>query len=99
MIYGDGGQTRDFVFVEDVARANLLAADSAAAGLALNIAAGQRYSLNRSRFQFSTRSRALISSRFMSLRALGEVRHSQADISLAKKTIGYVPASDVSAKD
>lgn len=42
-IFGDGGQTRDFIFVEDVVRANLLAADCPAAdGEALNICTGQK---------------------------------------------------------
>jgi len=47
-IYGDGEQTRDFVFVSDVVRANLLAAEvSAAAGKTFNIGAGHEISINR----------------------------------------------------
>ncbi len=91
VIYGDGGQTRDFVFVEDVARANLLAADSAAAGLALNVAAGQRYSLN----DLVVILDELLGLDFQPVyepARRGEVRDSQADISLANKTIGYVPS-------
>jgi len=90
VIYGDGGQTRDFVFVEDVARANLLAADSTAAGLALNIAAGQRYSLN----DLVVILDELLGLDFQPVyepARLGEVRDSQADISLANRTIGYLP--------
>ncbi len=90
VIYGDGGQTRDFVFVEDVARANLLAADSGAAGLALNIAAGQRYSLNNLVVILDE----LLGLDFQPVyepARLGEVRDSQADISLANRTIGYLP--------
>ena len=90
VIYGDGGQTRDFVFVEDVARANLLAADSTAAGLALNIAAGQRYSLNNLVVILDE----LLGLDFQPVyepARLGEVRDSQADISLANRTIGYLP--------
>jgi UDP-glucose 4-epimerase len=45
VINGDGGQTRDFVYVEDVARANLLALASPAAG-ALNVGTGQETSVN-----------------------------------------------------
>ena len=45
VVNGDGGQTRDFVFVEDVARANLLALTSAAAG-ALNVGTGLETSVN-----------------------------------------------------
>lgn len=44
-IFGDGGQTRDFIFVEDVARANLLAAESRAAGEVFNVCTGQETSL------------------------------------------------------
>ncbi len=90
IIYGDGGQTRDFVFVEDVARANLLAAESSAQGLALNIAAGQRYSLN----DLVVILDELLGLDFQPVyepARLGEVRDSQADISLANRTIGYLP--------
>jgi len=90
VIFGDGEQTRDFVFVNDVARANLLAAEADASGLALNIAAGQRYSLN---------DLVVILDEILGLNfqpvyepaRLGEVRDSQADILLANKTIGYAP--------
>jgi UDP-glucose 4-epimerase len=90
VIYGDGCQTRDFVFVEDVARANLLAANSDTAGLALNIASGQRYSLN----DLAVILDELLGLDFQPVHEparLGEVRDSEADISSAKKTIGYLP--------
>jgi UDP-glucose 4-epimerase len=46
VIFGDGGQTRDFVFVGDVVRANLMAADHpAAAGQVINICSGAETSL------------------------------------------------------
>lgn len=44
-IFGDGKQTRDFVFVKDVVRANLLAAESDAAGEAFNVCSGRETSL------------------------------------------------------
>jgi len=97
VIFGDGEQTRDFVFVEDVARANLLAAEAdEAGGLALNIATGQRYSLN---------DLVVILDEILGLdfhpvyepARLGEVRDSQADILLANKTIGFVP--EVAVRD
>ncbi|MEK7753494.1 MAG: NAD-dependent epimerase/dehydratase family protein [Acidobacteriota bacterium] len=46
VIFGDGTQTMDFVYVEDVARANLLAAQSDAAGETFNVASGVETSLN-----------------------------------------------------
>jgi UDP-glucose 4-epimerase len=45
VIFGDGKQSRDFIFVKDVARANLLAAASEAAGEAFNICTGRETSL------------------------------------------------------
>ncbi len=44
-IFGDGRQTRDFIFVEDVVRANLLASEADSAGEAFNICTGQEVSL------------------------------------------------------
>ena len=44
-IFGDGGQTMDFVYVEDVARANLMAAYSSATDVAINVASGTETSL------------------------------------------------------
>ena len=47
-IFGDGEQTRDFVFVQDAVRANLLAADAErASGAVINVATGRRISLER----------------------------------------------------
>jgi UDP-glucose 4-epimerase len=43
-VFGDGKQSRDFIFVEDVVRANLLAADSAASGV-YNVCTGRETSL------------------------------------------------------
>lgn len=46
LIFGDGRQTMDFVYIEDVARANLLAAESAAGDQVFNVASGMETSLN-----------------------------------------------------
>ena len=46
-VVGDGNQTRDFVYVADVANAFLLAAESAEAGEFLNVGSGDTYSVNR----------------------------------------------------
>jgi len=46
LIFGDGKQTMDFVYVEDIARANLLAAESPASDVVLNVASGVETSLN-----------------------------------------------------
>ncbi len=90
VIFGDGEQSRDFVYVEDVARANVLAAESKAAGISLNVAGGTRCSLNR----LVTSLNELMGTVFEPIHEtarLGEVRHSEADISRAKAAIGFVP--------
>jgi len=46
LIFGDGNQTMDFVYVEDIARANILAAESPASDVVLNVASGVETSLN-----------------------------------------------------
>jgi len=90
VIYGDGEQTRDFVFVEDVARANLLAANSSVAGVSLNIASGRRYSLN-SLIAALNGILGLDCRPKHEAPRLGEVRDSHADISLAGSALGYTP--------
>jgi len=90
VIFGDGRQTRDFVFVEDVARANLLAADSNATGVTVNVATGERYSLNNLVAILVELLGSDLQPVYEAARP-GEVRDSQADISLAKRTIGYLP--------
>jgi UDP-N-acetylglucosamine 4-epimerase len=103
IIYGDGETSRDFCFIEDVVQANLLAAtttDVRALNRIYNIARGQRTTLNEL-FQLLQR---LLRKRIPSLPARkaihrafrpGDVRHSLADITLARRRIGYAPAYDV----
>jgi UDP-glucose 4-epimerase len=89
IIYGDGLQTRDFVAVQDVAKANLLAAETDATG-AYNIGSGEITSLNQLAELLS-----LLMGR-TDLRAVyekerqGDIKHSLADISQAR-SIGYAP--------
>ncbi len=91
-IYGDGEQSRDFVFVGDVVRANLAAAASApaAAGEAINIASGLGTTVN-GLFE------ALNDVLGMNIEAVhaaprpGDILHSKADISKARRLMGYAP--------
>ena len=95
-IFGDGEQSRDYTYVDNVVHANLLAAKAppiAVAGRVFNIAAGERFTLNQA---------------FVSLKALtgfngaphygesrvGDVLHSLADISAARQAFGYDPTVD-----
>ncbi|HBE67450.1 MAG TPA: LPS biosynthesis protein WbpP [Planctomycetaceae bacterium] len=94
-IYGDGHQSRDFIFVKNVVQGNLLAADTpAAAGKVFNMAEGRQTSLLQ---LLETLSRLLgksVEPNFEAARA-GDVRESLADISLARNLLGYEPATDL----
>ncbi|HJJ31781.1 MAG TPA: GDP-mannose 4,6-dehydratase [Methanocorpusculum sp.] len=91
-IYGDGKQTRDFVYVKDVASANLLAMDnrtSAAAGL-FNIGTGIQTSLNELAEMIMASAGVTVDIRYEAVRE-GDVRFSCADISKAERVLGYHP--------
>lgn len=93
-IYGDGEQTRDFTYVENVVQANLLALEApSVAGQVFNIATGNEISLNR-----FVRTLAEISGRdFQPEYAAprkGDIRHSVADISNARASLTYSPVVD-----
>jgi nucleoside-diphosphate-sugar epimerase len=89
VIYGDGGQTRDFIYVADVVRANLLAADSsAAAGQALNICSGKETSLLDLVGTLSTLFNREIQPDFQDPRA-GDIYRSLGDPSLAERVLEF----------
>ena len=91
-IYGDGEQTRDFCFVDNVVRANMLAATSAKplAGEPLNIACGERTSLNAMLSQMQALLGTHVAARYEPPRA-GDVRDSLADIAAAQRMLGFEP--------
>jgi UDP-glucose 4-epimerase len=91
-VYGDGDQTRDFVNVSDVARANLLAARAAGVSGAFNIASGESLTVNRLVAMLREASGRDVEVDHAPDRR-GDVRHSRADISRARETLGYAPAS------
>lgn len=89
VIFGDGEQTRDFTFVKDVARANVMAAETDAGGV-YNIGGGRRTSLNQlARIILKELNREDLSPVYEEARP-GDIRHSLADISRAK-SFGYAP--------
>lgn len=92
VIFGDGSQSRDFTFVENVVEANLLActAPSACAGRVMNIACGERISLSELVDVINHGLGTDVPPKFDPERA-GDVKHSLADIALAKELIGYTP--------
>ncbi|HEY8154671.1 MAG TPA: SDR family oxidoreductase [Myxococcota bacterium] len=94
-IFGDGEQTRDFVYVQDAVRANLLAADAArASGAVINIATGRRISLNELWRAIREITGALVPARHAPARE-GDVRDSVADIARARELLGFEPAVDL----
>ncbi len=91
-IYGDGLQTRDFTYVSNVVNANLLACQAeAAVGCALNIACGERISLLDLVSEINAIIGANLEPRFEEERK-GDVKHSLADISEARKKLGFTPS-------
>ena len=90
-IYGDGEQSRDFTFVDDIARLNLLAARApGAAGKLYNGGAGGRCTLNQAWAALNAIAGTEIEADFSPPRP-GDVRHSQADLTSAGRDLGYRP--------
>lgn len=92
VVYGDGGQTRDFVFVEDVVRANLAAASASreACGRSFNVAGGRPVSLNDLLAELGALLGRDIRAEHAPERA-GDIRHSYASIDLARQVLGWEP--------
>ena len=90
-VHGDGTQSRDFTYIDNVVDANCLAAEApAAAGLAFNVGCGERVSL----LQIVARLEELIGhpvTRRHTPARLGDVPHTLADIERAKDLLGYTP--------
>lgn len=91
-INGDGKQSRDFTYIENVIEANLKAcmAPSEAAGEAFNIAYGGREYLLDIYYGLTEALGVEIEPQFGPDRA-GDIKHSNADVSKAKKLLGYEP--------
>ena len=91
VIFGDGGQSRDFIFVENVVQGNLLAAEvPAAAGQVFNMAEGRQTSLLQLLNALSSLLGIDANPEFHPPR-VGDVRESMADISRARSILGYEP--------
>jgi dTDP-L-rhamnose 4-epimerase len=97
VLYEDGGQTRDFCFVEDIAEANLLAATTSVwDGLPVNVGSGQA---TRIRDLYQLLSDALGIRLHPDVRGEyrpGEIRHLTADITRARAA-GYAPRTDLAS--
>jgi nucleoside-diphosphate-sugar epimerase len=92
VVFGDGEQTRDFIYVGNVAQANLLAADApAAVGQVINIGSGESISINDMLRVAADLLHVPLQPEYREART-GDVRHSRADISRAKALLGYEPS-------
>lgn len=94
LVFEDGQQLRDFVSVHDVVDANLLAMERHEAdGMALNIASGHKISINEVAAQLveelglADDVKVEITGKYRA----GDIRHCFADISLARRVLGYMP--------
>ena len=96
VVHGDGKQSRDFTFIEDVVSANMLAASAPAgrcAGRAYNVAGGSAYSLLDLLDILASLLGVTPAPVHTEPRA-GDVRHTRADISAARGDVGHEPRVD-----
>jgi UDP-glucose 4-epimerase len=90
-IFGDGQISRDFIYVDDVVSANLLAADSSSpTGITANIASGTSLSILDLLAAINRTAGTRLEPRFAPARA-GDVLRSEADITLARTALGFEP--------
>ncbi len=93
-VYGDGRQSRDFTYVDNVVQGNLLAADATGAvGRSINVACGEQIDLLELIAAINRVLGTDIEPIFAEPRP-GDVRESLADISLARELLGYEPKVD-----
>jgi UDP-glucose 4-epimerase len=94
-IYGDGEQSRDFIYAGDVVEANLRAAIApTAAGKAMNVGTGTSVTLNQLIGELELILERRIEPVYVEPRA-GDVRESRADISLLRATLGWAPVTSL----
>jgi UDP-glucose 4-epimerase len=91
VVFGDGEQSRDFTYIDNVVDANICAIDAdGVAGATFNVAAGERTSLNRLIELVSEITGRPLNPSYEDPRP-GDVRHSEADVSRARGELGYEP--------
>jgi nucleoside-diphosphate-sugar epimerase len=91
IIFGDGEQSRDFTFVENVVQANLLACEAPdATGKVFNVGMGGRFTLNQTLRLLGQISGKTLEAKYDPPRD-GDIRDSQADITRSREILGYDP--------
>ncbi len=94
VVFGDGEQSRDFTYIDNVVDANLRAASAeGVSGQTFNIACGERISLNRLLDEIRGIVGSELEASYLEPRQ-GDVKHSLADITRAREQIGYEPMVD-----
>jgi nucleoside-diphosphate-sugar epimerase len=98
VVFGDGEQTRDFCYIDNAVEANLLAASTSRklAGQVVNVACGQRTSLNQLLEYIGELAGARLEPEHRPPRP-GDVRDSLADVTAARELLGYSPKVGVRA--
>ena len=90
-VYGDGEQSRDFTYVENVVQANLLACEApAASGKVFNVGTGNRFTLNQTLRLLGQIAGKSTTAKYEPPRD-GDIRDSQADITQSRALLGYDP--------
>jgi len=96
MIFEDGEQSRDFVHVSDIVQANLLALETDKGDYqTMNIGTGRATSVKEISLLLAKGLGKDISPEIVGKYREGDIRHCVADISRAKKTLGYQPKVDL----
>ncbi len=85
-VYGDGGQTRDFIYVDDIVQANLLAAENR--GTVYNVACGGKTTIKELAEKIVELTGSKSKIKYLSER-LGDIKHSRADNSKIIKELGF----------
>jgi UDP-glucose 4-epimerase len=94
VVFGDGEQTRDFTYIENVVQANLLACEApAASGRVINVGTGARISLNQTLELLREISGNNLQAKYEPARE-GDIRDSQADVTLGHELLKYEPTVD-----
>lgn len=93
-IYGDGEQTRDFTYIDNVVHGNMLAAEAPALrGQVVNVACGQHISVNAMIARINELLGKRVQPQYVPPRK-GDIKHSWADISAARALLGFKPVVD-----
>jgi UDP-N-acetylglucosamine/UDP-N-acetyl-alpha-D-glucosaminouronate 4-epimerase len=91
VVFGDGEQSRDFTYVENAVQANLLACEAGgASGKVFNVGTGGRFTLNQTLALLAQISGNNLEAKYDPPRE-GDIRDSQANITLARELLGYNP--------